>query len=125
LTPIKAQMPPFCHQSMFVRTEAFKKKGFDLKYTICADYDFAFSLYKSGAEFFHVNLTIANYDMTGISAQRLDLYYKEFSTIEGNYSSLMMLKNIVKSRIRSVFPGLFDALFFWILKFRNKKKEVC
>lgn len=58
-----------CHQSIFMRTYLAKKLMFNLRYLISADFDMVYKIYKMGFEIVHVPVTVANFDINGISAQ--------------------------------------------------------
>ncbi|PAF43795.1 hypothetical protein [Helicobacter sp. 11S03491-1] len=59
---------PFCHQSVFVKTELLKKYGFDTSFKICADNDFFTKLYHRGYQFYPLNQIVSIYDIEGISS---------------------------------------------------------
>jgi len=63
---IKRQMP-FCHQSVFVRTDVLREYGFDTSYRLAADYDLFVRMYQDGVRFEYVKKLVSIYDMTGIS----------------------------------------------------------
>nr|WP_321453720.1 glycosyltransferase family 2 protein [uncultured Carboxylicivirga sp.] len=118
-----SNMPPLCHQATFLKAEKLKKRKFNLKYKLASDYDVNHSLYLAGEVFSYFECVIANYDMTGISAQRLDLYYNEVAEIKGNYSTLLMSIAVLKTWIRRFMPGFFDYLLFKVLKKRERKES--
>lgn len=79
-----------CHQSIFFKSSLFKKYGhYNLNYKIAADYDFIFKLICDGISQKHVNITIANYDTGGLSAnsENFKLLLKERENIQKNYLS--------------------------------------
>ncbi len=57
-----------CHQSMFICTRVAKELMFDTKYQISADFAMAYKIYKKGFKFIHVDKTVSNYDISGISS---------------------------------------------------------
>lgn len=59
---------PFMHQSVFVRSTLYRKKKYNLRYRLCADYDFFFDLYENGCSFLKCKETISNYSIRGVSA---------------------------------------------------------
>ena len=59
---------PFCHQSVFVRSNIFLKNNFNNYYKICADYDFFLRLYCEGIiNYKKLSFPIAVFDVNGIS----------------------------------------------------------
>lgn len=61
---------PFVHQTIFVRTDVFKKYKYDESYKLCADYDVFFRMYADGHQFKRVDVIVANYSISGISGSR-------------------------------------------------------
>jgi len=55
---------PFCHQSVFVRTQEARKRPFHREFSIAADYDFFYYLYweKGATAFAYVPITISEID---------------------------------------------------------------
>jgi len=58
---------PFCTQSVFVKTDVYKKYGFDPEYSPAADYHLFAKLYADGCKFRYLNLPVARYKCGGIS----------------------------------------------------------
>lgn len=99
---------PFSHQSSFVKSKYLKRYGFDLQYSICADYDLMFKLYTQGLIFEPINIVIADYDMYGKSTSfsRSFLQKKEISNrydpsknsyFTGSKYLKFKIKDIIKS----------------------------
>ena len=81
LTYLKESMI-FCHQSSFVRTYLLKKREFNTKYKICADYDFFLFCLKEGKILQYVPSTIAIFDAReGVSSSNRITREKEFGII--------------------------------------------
>lgn len=57
----------FSHQSLIVRTSLMKQKKFDLRWKIVSDYNFYFSCYMEGCNFFQVNFPISVFRAGGLS----------------------------------------------------------
>ena len=53
---------PFCHQSALVRLKWMKTMKFDIRYRICADYDFFYKLWKQNIPFVYTSVIVSNYD---------------------------------------------------------------
>lgn len=58
---------PFCHQSVFTKTELLKKYGFDEQYRISADYDFFIKLYKEQVQFVMTDIIISIFTIDGLT----------------------------------------------------------
>lgn len=58
------------HPSCFLKRELYNKiGGFDLSYSIAADYDLIFRAYTSGAEFLKVDFPVASFSLDGMSGK--------------------------------------------------------
>ncbi len=62
------QAIPFFHQSCITKTNLLKKNSFDIRYRICADYDFFLGRYKDNSRFAYIDSPIARYEYGGISS---------------------------------------------------------
>ena len=64
-----------CHQSVFVRTDIMREYGFDLDYSITADYDFIARTLHDGRKFRYVNdITVSKVDsIEGISSRVINM----------------------------------------------------
>lgn len=111
---------PFCHQSVFVRTELMKKYKFDLSYKIVADYNFFYKLYLSGAKFNHVDILISIYDMEGFSSRKVKESYEEIARINGTYGTAQYYKKKIYLSIRKVIFILLPSSL--IEKIRKVKR---
>jgi glycosyltransferase involved in cell wall biosynthesis len=58
---------PFCHQSVFVKSEIMKKFYFDTKYEIIADFNFFYKLYIERFSFYYVDKIFSICNIEGIS----------------------------------------------------------
>ncbi len=72
---------PFCHQSVFVRTDILRAYGFDMNYKLAADYDLFVRMYKTGIHFEYVKEWVSIYDMTGVSEKNAIRTNKEAQLI--------------------------------------------
>lgn len=72
---------PFCHQSVFVRTEVLRAYGFDTNYRLAADYDSFVRMYQAGVRFEYVKDWVSVYDMTGVSEKNAYATNKEAALI--------------------------------------------
>lgn len=73
---------PFCHQSAFVKTELYRKKYFDLNYTLAADFNFFYWCYISGINFKTYTFPISIVAAGGLSdSMRTKVIYENRKTI--------------------------------------------
>ena len=74
---------PFCHQSVFVRTEIQNKYKFNCKYRIQADYDMFLRIYLDGLKIERWNRIISIFAQDGISSdpQNYGIVYKELKCL--------------------------------------------
>jgi len=77
-----------CHQTMFLPLSNIIKLNYNTKYKICADFDLAYRLRKSGIRFEYHPLVVANYSWgNGISSNPFGLIplFLENGKISGQY----------------------------------------
>lgn len=118
----KSSIMPFCHQSVFVRSEVMKKYKFDLQYHIISDYDLFYRLKKDNYKYEERNVIITIYDATnGLSSQhplKVDLEYLRIYRInEKWYYPLIVLKLYITRGIKNIFKFILPkSLIIWIKK---------
>ena len=79
---------PFCHQTLMVKTEVFKKLGmFDLQYKSAGDYDFVLSLIFNRCKSVYVPYEFVTFQMGGYSLQNLELSSNEVAHFYKKYYS--------------------------------------
>lgn len=61
---------PISHQAVFARVGLLKENPFDLHYRIAADQDWIMKMYKGKRRFLYADVTVADYDMAGVSATK-------------------------------------------------------
>ena len=99
---------PFGHQSMFVRTKIHRGQEYNMKYTICADYNFVCSLYKKGIIFKQIDSVLSSCSVGGLSDvqeerrtdQIAEIAYKHFPKSAVKF---FHRKNIIKNKIKVFF----------------------
>ncbi len=69
---------PICHQAMMIRTLLLKDVGYDESYKICADYKHLLEVTMNGATFEHVGVVVCQYDTSGISSAKNELFQREW-----------------------------------------------
>lgn len=123
---------PFCHQSVFTKTELLKDNPFELRYKICADYNFFLNMYINNKTFYHMHQCISIYNMEGYSsADGSYLFWKEKNDIQLNlkqiskkqyrkksiFLKLQHTQYKIKCFIKSLLPDRF------LENYHNKKDE--
>lgn len=100
---IKKLQMPFCHQSVFLKTQNKKNIQFDTSYKIAADYKIFYTLWnKIGKNaFLYIPLPIAIFDaVEGISSQNGMLMIKEYIQIRATKKDIFwwfaLIKYIIK-----------------------------
>lgn len=81
---------PFCHQSCFIRLLAMRRRHYDLKYRISADYNFFYKLlFEDDGVFRYIDRCISIFDSeTGLSSKNLVFLKKENAIIQGKSKSV-------------------------------------
>lgn len=105
----KCKEMPFCHQSVFVRSSILKKKPFNTRYKIAADYDFFYNLHKEKYKYFYIPYVISIYDgVNGISSLQPLMLFKEKGRIREEDGTFLWKLNlflfILKLAVKSKLP---------------------
>lgn len=96
---------PFCHQSAFVRLGLVRRKPFDLKYRIGADYDFFYWAYHElgAAAFCHVPVCVACCDATdSLSQSNQYALWEEFIRIRSAHKDARWHYDSLKHMIKQL-----------------------
>ena len=102
---------PFCHQTVFVRTELAKTYLFDTTFKIAADYKFFYTVWKAGKKFCKQSFPLAIYTMDGISSTNSLL--EEFAKVNGEKTSLIAkLRSLIIRKI----PQWLEKILLYLLK---------
>lgn len=81
-----AHMRNLNHQSIFVKKSVFDLVGyFNLRYKICADYDWLVRALKQGVKLKYIDKPLCYYEVNGISSKNRDLAIDEEYEISNNY----------------------------------------
>ncbi|SKB94989.1 Glycosyl transferase family 2 [Lachnospiraceae bacterium] len=89
------------HPTMFVKRSVYNKMGgYNLRYKMAADYDFALNCYMSNESFGYINDVLSNFSLGGLSTLNVDLSEKETHEI--------MKKRIDDKILRECFEKLLD-----------------
>lgn len=107
LTTISYQIP-FCHQSVFTRSDIIKKNPFDILFKVVADYNMFRHLYFDGIKFMEVPHIISCYSPDGgFSRKRMVLKEKEMNRVlgRGKFASwLNILINTCRVSLINILP---------------------
>lgn len=113
----------FCHQALFIRDNIYRQKDYNLKFKLVADYDFVLKLFLYNFRFEHINDALIDYDLDGISAQKLISTYKEIrkvrvsnKIIKENEELGIYILGIFKRLIISVIPQPIRWKIYKIVK---------
>lgn len=104
----------FCHQSVLTRKDVIQRYKFDLRYSICSDYDMYLRCYLNNCKFFHVNIPICVYDNNGFSSKGfyLDSHIERATILYNN--QLITYKEyktkVFKEKFFRVIPGFFEQI---------------
>jgi putative colanic acid biosynthesis glycosyltransferase WcaE len=106
----------FSHQGMIVRTQLLKTTAFNLSYSLSADYNFIYSLYKNGAAFLEVDVIFATLEAEGTSETNITKTHRQrwriskaythgFKRLNLNlYYSFFLLNLYLKKIVKFVLP---------------------
>lgn len=87
-----------CHQSTFYRL--YDSIRYNLKYRICGDQDFTMQYFQKNNKAQYLDITVAKYDLDGISSQNLNKILEEKFHINKSYD--LSYIPIIKSYIISI-----------------------
>ena len=121
----KTLLMPFCHQSVFVKSNILKKRNFSLIYRFSSDFDFFYYCYSSRKKFRKIDHIIAKVKAGGVSDKNRQMVFNENLNIikkKGNKSLLYLLyfkkiSQYIKDVIKFILPDFIQEL---ILKKKYK-----
>lgn len=109
---------PIFHQSCFIKMSIMKKMKYDLRYKICADYDFFYKLWKENGIYLYINMIISICDCEfGISSLAKNEIFrvKEGEIIRNGklnmFSFLRLIKVGVVSCLRLLLIRIFPQFY--------------
>lgn len=100
-----------CHQSIFYHRTLFEQIRYDLKYTICADWDFNLKVFRQKNNPIYLNKVIANYSLDGASND-----WGSHPDFVNNFKPLTMVL-----RYRSIF---YFAYLYFLIQLKNIKSLI-
>ena len=117
---------PFCHQSVFTRTELLKKNKFDLDYKICSDFDFYVKLYKKKINYKKLKINISIIASGGLSdSSRFRVFYENYKILKKNkllngklFLLLILFFNIIFTKLLKII--LPSNIIFNLLKMKYR-----
>ena len=105
---------PFCHQSAFVKRDLLIDQPFNLKYKICADYDFFLRMYFKKMSFQYASISVVDFDGDGLSNSYLaPLENIKVLADSGNLN----LYNLISSLL--ILTRSFFVKFKWYKKLKQ------
>ncbi len=106
---------PFCHQTLMVKTEIFKKLGmFDLKYKSAADYEFVLKLVLNNCKSVYIPYEFVTFQLGGFSVNSInlaeneiaDFYHKHFKSFcfcfKNEYKNMYIYKRIPRRLLKKL-----------------------
>ncbi|MDR4931329.1 glycosyltransferase family 2 protein [Segatella bryantii] len=114
----------FCHQATYVRVSILKKYPFNLKYTISADYDQMFQLYKSGCKFSYFNMPLCKFNLYGVSysfENRIELYAQN-AEISSEQASLAYKFAILKLNLIRILPTCIQRIILSRVSLKDRNR---
>ena len=99
---------PFCHQSVFVKKNIYKKHQFQTKYKIFSTVDYFITCFINKVKFKYYDYLVSNYDYTGVSSNFNYNSVKELTKIHKNnqniniYIYMILYYTLLKSYIKKV-----------------------
>jgi glycosyltransferase involved in cell wall biosynthesis len=119
---------PCCHQAVFSKKTVFDCiGGFDLKYKICADYDWLLRAYNNHAKILCIPEVLVNYSSGGVSENQRNLRIKEGEDI-ALYNAIKIKDNRLTDKVKAynkkaredcVKDNLFDYINISDIDFIN------
>ena len=119
---------PFCHQTLFTKTEIMKQELFDTCFELAADHNFIIKMYRQQKQFLYIDRLVAIFAPGGfattnqmlmsvesikvllkndapISEIRQSAWYKNLQTRSVFYRGLMTVLNLVIKKLYRIYYG--------------------
>lgn len=105
ITNIKREMI-FSHQACFIKRELHNKYNYNIKYKICADYDFLLKSYINGAKFYKIPELITTVTNGGLSdMNRIKVFTER-----------LKIKNTLAPSFKNYFYFFKSVSYFFLMK---------
>lgn len=120
----------FSHQACLIKKSLHQKFNYDLKYKICADYDFLLKSYLNGAKFYKVSEVMATVSNGGLSDMNRINVFKERLKIKNTLAPSLInyfyfLKSIAYLSFVELIKKLIpNSIFEKFYKLKYKLKEL-
>jgi glycosyltransferase involved in cell wall biosynthesis len=103
---------PFCHQSVFVRSNILKKKNFSLKFKISSDFNFFYHCFISGKKFKKIDFIISKVKPGGLAdtnrqqvfSENIKIFYKKKSYLEIVFLVYYKIFEFIKISVKFCLP---------------------
>ncbi len=124
LEHFKIEMP-ICHQSVFVKTILMKDKPFNLKYKICADYDFLIGAYLNNVPFIYVDIPFSIFSFGGISSSSYKSHLMlRLENMKIRYKhGVITFFSYIRLRVRLIRDKILSMMKCQISKLLNRKSK--
>ena len=125
----KTFLMPFCHQSVFVKSNILKKRNFSLIYRFSSDFDFFYHSYLSGKKFYKIDSIISKVKSSGLSDKNRQMVFNENLRIIKKRGSkyllcflyLIKINQYIKDALKFILPRFIQEL---ILKKKYKSNLI-
>jgi len=116
----------FSHQSLFTKSDVFKKYQFNVNNKIAADFEFLFNCYKSNFKFYNIHIPVAIVSAGGLSdTNRIESILSRWSTVNkfsknlkvNAYYLILFFDTLIKLGAKKILP---DKIHNFLLKKKYK-----
>lgn len=96
------------HAACFVTADTYIEQGlYNEVYKIAGDYDFLLRCYVNGKKFFHINKTLSNYRVNGVSSTNHELTFQETCAIALVNAKDEAMRNVIREGIANIYKNEF------------------
>ena len=122
---------PFSHQAMLTKSGLLKTRCFSSSYSIAADYDLVYRLFREHKKFLYIPRPFCIFTVSGVSNQRYLRSLKEMYRINKKYgkNNAGVLLHFGKLLVAVIFAKTGYAviprkMMLWIVKFMNRRNVI-